>query len=330
MIENSTMKKPLISIITVNYNELGVTCELLDSIRRISYPNLETIVVDNASRQNPKAHLSKHYPEVQVIVSTENLGFAGGNNLGVEACEGDFLFFVNSDAELTEGAIETLLALFDEIPNLGMVSPLLCYYNEKPTKQADIIQYAGSTPVHPMTARNQTLGELEEDKGQYTVARPTAYVHGAAMMLPRYVIEEAGMMSEKFFLYYEELDWTEKVRRAGYKVYVEPRAKIYHKESISVGKMSTLKTYYINRNRILFMRRNKTTKDLFAFTLFLIFATIPKNALMFVLKGQFDHLSAFLKGIWWNVQHRNADIQPTPPAKKSTSAPLQPSVKVIA
>lgn len=320
------MKKPLVSIITVNYNELGVTCELLDSIRRIKYPNIETIVVDNASKQNPEKYLTQHYPEVQVIVSEENLGFAGGNNLGVKVCKGEYLFFVNSDAELTEGAIETLLALFGEIPKLGMVSPLLCYYNDKPKEQADIIQYVGSTPVHPMTARNKTLGELEEDRGQYQTARPTAYVHGAAMMVPRHVIEEAGMMSEKFFLYYEELDWTEKVRRAGYDIYVEPRAKIYHKESISVGKMSTLKTYYINRNRILFMRRNKTAKDLFAFVLFLIFATIPKNALVFILKGQFDHLNAFLKGIWWNVQHRNSNIKPSPPSKKSISTSLNVNV----
>lgn len=323
------MKKTLVSIITVNYNDLGVTCELLDSIRRINYSDIEIIVIDNASRKNPKIYLNQLYPEVKVIVSKENLGFAGGNNLGVKAAKGEFLFFVNSDAELTEGAIETLLALFKDIPNLGIVSPLLCYYNENPAIQPDIIQYAGSTPVHPMTARNKTIGELEEDKGQYHTARPTAYVHGAAMMIPRYVIEAAGMMSEKFFLYYEELDWTEKVRRAGYDIYIEPRAKIYHKESISIGKMSTLKTYYINRNRILFMRRNKTAKDLFAFILFLIFATIPKNALLFIVKGQFDHLTAFLKGIWWNVQHRNANIKPSPPSKKSVSTSFHPSSEVI-
>lgn len=295
------MLQPLVSIITVNYNELEVTCELLDSIRRNSYSNMEVIVVDNASKANPVFYLNKNYPEVKVIRSGRNLGFAGGNNLGIEASKGEYLFFVNSDAELTDGVIETLLALFERNPKLGIVSPLLCYHNENPENEVDIIQYAGTTPVHPLTARNETLGELEEDHGQYREALPTAYVHGAAMMTTREVLNKAGRMSERFFLYYEELDWCEKIRRAGFEIYIEPNAKIYHKESISVSKINTLKTYYLNRNRILFMRRNKSALELAAFILFLIFATIPKNALVFILKGQFDHLKAFLKAIRWHI-----------------------------
>lgn len=296
-------KAPLVSIITVNYNQAEVTTELLESVRNNSYKNFEVIVVDNASRKDPGAYLKNLYPEIKYIRSEENLGFSGGNNLGIKASTGEYLLFINNDAELTNGAVETLLKLFGAVPNLGIVSPLLCYYNSAPDTNSDIIQYAGTTPVHPLTARNKTLGELQPDKGQFDQAVPTAYAHGAAMMVPRKVIEQVGLMPELFFLYYEELDWSEQIRRAGYAVYIEPRAKVYHKESISVGKMSTLKTHYLNRNRILFMRRNRSGWQLAGFILFLLFCTITKNTLMYILKGDFDHLKAFFKAIWWHTKN---------------------------
>ena len=142
------------------------------------------------------------YEEVRFLRSDENLGFAGGNNIGIRASNGDFLFFVNNDAEVPAGAIHRLLDLYQEVPDLGAVSPLLCYYNENPGQAPDLIQYAGTTYVHPLTARNRTLGEKEPDRGQFSSPKPTAYAHGAAMMIPRSVIERVGLMPENFFLYY--------------------------------------------------------------------------------------------------------------------------------
>ena len=297
--------RPKVSIISVNFNQLEVTCEMLDSIRALSFKDLEIIIVDNASSENPEAFLSKNYPEVKFIRSSKNLGFSGGNNLGIAASSGDYLYFVNNDTELIEEGIEQLIKLFGEVPKLGMVSPLICYHPSSHEHKLDLIQYAGTTPVNPYTARNKTIGEMELDSGQFTQAYPTPYAHGAAMMIPREMLEQVGDMPEEFFLYYEELDWCEQIRRAGYKVYVEPRSRIYHKESISVGKMSTLKTFYLNRNRIFFMRRNKSNWELFIFSLFLCFFTIPKNVLMYLLKGQFDHLKAFIKAVSWNLARKD-------------------------
>jgi GT2 family glycosyltransferase len=295
-------KLPLISIITVNYNGLDLTVELLNSIRRVTYSNLEVFVVDNASRENPQLFLEKNYPEVQVIRSEQNLGFAGGNNLAVHQATGDFLFFINNDAEITVGCLDRLVAIFEEKKNVGMVSPLICYFNESQQAEADLIQYAGMTQVNAVTARNSTTGEKERDKGQFSEPQKTAYGHGAAMMVSREVVEKAGIMFEDFFLYYEELDWCERIRRIGYDIWVEPRARIYHKESASVGAMSTLKTYYINRNRVYFMRRNFGGLSFVGFALFLTFVTIPKNILMYLLRGQLDHAKVFLKAIFWNIK----------------------------
>lgn len=288
----------LISIITVNYNQAAVTCALLESIRRQSYRHVEVIVVDNASAEDARSIIVPRHPEAIYIQSSKNLGFAGGNNLGIAAAKGDFLFFINNDAELTEGCLPTLLALFEAVPDLGAVSPLLCYYPAEGQTQ-DLIQYAGMTPVHSLTARNRTIGEKTPDTGQYTDPTPTAYAHGAALMIPRRVLDRVGPMPTDFFLYYEELDWCTSIREAGFSIWVEPRAKVYHKESLTTTSMGPLKTYFLNRNRVLFRRRHPSAQQ-WAFYLFLWGITVPKNLLTLALKGEWANLKAFWQAVWWN------------------------------
>lgn len=291
-----------VSLITVNFNQTSVTCELLESIRQQDFQDLEIIVVDNASDENPAPIFLEKYPEVKFVRSERNLGFAGGNNLGIRQASGNFLFFVNNDTEITSGCLQTLVNLLSENEQIGMVSPLICYHSEK-TK----IQYAGMTPVHPTTARNHTIGQMETNRQQFCKPQPTAYAHGAAMMMPRRAFEAVGAMPEDFFLYYEELDWCDQIRRAGFQIWVEPRALIFHKESLTVSKFGALKTYFLNRNRVLFMRRNfGGGLRLVPFFLFLLFVTVPKNCFQFLLRGEFSNFRAFVQGVFWNFfPHHN-------------------------
>ncbi len=294
----------MVSILSVNYNQTEATCALLDSIRRQSFRDVEVIVVDNGSREDPRAIIETRFPEVRYLRSERNLGFAGGNNLGLTIARGDYIFFLNNDAELTGGCIERLLQLCQEQTALGMVSPLICYWPE-PDQTADLIQYAGMTPVHPFTARNRTIGQGEADRGQFAGAQPTAYAHGAAMLVPRRVIEQVGPMDEGFFLYYEELDWAERIRQAGFEVWVEPRARVYHHESLTMQTLGPMKTYFLTRNRVLFMRRHGSGAQLAIFFLFLLLFTLPKNTLLYAIRGQWGQLKAFWQGLAWHCGFRN-------------------------
>ncbi|MFN3298885.1 MAG: glycosyltransferase, partial [Sediminibacterium sp.] len=133
-----------VSIITVNFNHSYVTDELLNSIRdKNSYTNIEIIVVDNGSKEDPVPQWKVKYPEAIFIRSATNLGFAGGNNLGLSVATGDYLFFVNNDTEFTEGLIETLVNTLNSYPSIGVISPKLLYYDH-PT----MLQYAGYTPMN--------------------------------------------------------------------------------------------------------------------------------------------------------------------------------------
>ncbi len=315
--------QPLVSIITVNFNQPTLTGELIESIRRNSYKNVEIYVVDNASKESPAAYFADRYPEVCYIESKENLGFAGGNNLAVARAKGDYLFFINNDAEMTDGCIEKLLEAFVVHASIGIVSPLLCYFDQKGADgRPDLIQYAGATLVHPATGRNQIIGEKELDSSQFDRLQPTGYAHGAAMMVPRSVLEKVGPMFEGFFLYYEELDWCAAIRRAGYEIFIEPRARIYHKESATVGAMSPLKTYYINRNRILFMRRNASPGGLALFIIFFLGVALPKNTVIFVAKRKPGHLKAFYRAIDWNIRDAFASKGLEGPAARLASSSL--------
>lgn len=299
----------MVSIITVNYNQADYTCALLDSIRRQDFRDVEVLVVDNASRDNPAARIAEQYPEVHFIRSERNLGFAGGNNLAVREARGEYLFFINNDAEITEGCIALLVRFLTENRRVGIVSPLICYYSADTVRRlpstSDLIQYAGMTRVHPVTARNCTIGNRELDRGQFAEPQPTAYAHGAAMMLRRSTLEEVGPMSEDFFLYYEELDWCERIRQAGWEVWVQPQARVYHKESVAVQQIGGLKTYYLNRNRVWFMRKHYGGWRLAGFYTFLLLVTVPKNVVSYFLKGEKENLAAFLKGVWWNFARKS-------------------------
>ena len=286
--------KPLVSIITVNYNNTDVTECLLKSIKLSDYDNLETIIVDNGSLTNSIDALEDLYSNVKLVKSPKNLGFAGGNNLGLKHAIGEFVFFVNNDTIFTKDLISCLHSELAYDNNLGVVSPKILFYDNP-----SVIQYVGSTNMNSFTVRNRHVGNGEEDRGQFDKEKATFYAHGAAMMIPRKVIEEVGEMSCEFFLYYEELDWCERIRGAGYSIHVVPAARIYHKESLTAGKSSVLKTYYMTRSRFLFARRNRKGVNLFLSLLFLMLISWPINILKLLSKK--THLKAYNSALLWNI-----------------------------
>ena len=290
--------EPLVSIITINYNESNVTLDMLESARNLTYSNYEIIVVDNASPNDNPDIIKEKYPEVVLIKSLENLGFAGGNNLGVKQAKGAYLLFINNDTIVPPDFIQPLVETLQNDENIGMVSPKIKFHWDP-----SLIQYAGYTPMNHWTIRNNSIGYHQKDDGSYDKPGETQSIHGAAMMVPRTVVDKVGMMTEVYFLYYEEHDWAEMIKRGGYKIYYQPKSYILHKESISTGKFSPLKTYYISRNRILFARRNFKPFQLVVSMLFQSLVSVPKNSLKFLVKREFEHLRAFWRAIGWNLTH---------------------------
>jgi hypothetical protein len=278
-----------ISIITINYNGLKDTCALIESIP--FKEDVEVIVVDNASQQDEASIIQNKYPQVKVIRSENNLGFAGGNNLGIKDAKGNYIFLVNNDTVFKEFNLQPLIDRLESSPKIGVVCPKIRFaWGNNP------LQFTGYTPLSKITVRNQAIGFGEEDKDQYDTPHSTPYAHGAAMLIKREAIEKVGLMPECFFLYYEELDWSMMFTRAGYEIWYEPACTIYHKESQSTGQNSPLRTYYITRNRLLLVKRNWRGIYKYLAYLYLSCLVVPRDMIKYLIKGRYDLSKSVLKG----------------------------------
>lgn len=290
------MKK--VSIITVHYNEPEMTHRLLRALAPLIGEAVEWVVVDNGSAPERSVRpFADVFPNVRFVFSDRNLGFAGGNALALPHVSGRYLFFLNNDALPEPDAMDRLAAFLDAHPRAGAVSPLILA--KAGADAPPRVLYAGKTPVHPLTGRNATLGRGATDPGRWPEPFPTAYVHGAAMMVRREVLDTVGFMDADYFLYYEELDWGERMRRAGWELWVEPRARVWHDESHTVGTDSPLKVFFLNRNRWRFMWRNRTRWQAMAFAAWFFAVAVPMQALGALRRGQRAHLVALRDAVRW-------------------------------
>ncbi|MEZ5070240.1 MAG: glycosyltransferase family 2 protein [Bacteroidales bacterium] len=240
----------MVSIITVNYRQSAVTNALLRSLKQVKGENFETIVVDNSGTDD-YLNLDIDWVNTYLVISPVNRGFAAANNLGLKHAKGEYILFLNNDTVVSFDFLRKLTDTFRIAPNIGAVSPKILYFD-----QPTLLQYTGYGPMHPITLRMKGRGFRVRDEGQFETCERTHFAHGCAMMVKRSVIDQVGMMPEEYFLYYEEHAWSLAIQRAGYAIYYQPKALVYHRESVSVQKDSPMKTYYLTRNRILLMRNN--------------------------------------------------------------------------
>ena len=292
---------PELSIITINYNGIQDTSGLIESLQKYVSLPYEIIVVDNASKINEGTILQQKYPHIITIRSENNLGFSGGNNLGIRKAKGKYIFLLNNDTFIEEDTFHYLIEKLESNPKMGAVSPKIKF--AFPPRN---IQFAGYIPLSPITLRNDLIGFGKADNGQFDTPIRIPYCHGAAMMVKKEVIEKVGYMPEIYFLYYEELDWSTQIEKAGYELWYEPRCTVYHKESQSTGQQSYLRTFYLTRNRLLYAWRNRYGITRWVSILYQLLVAAPKNTLFFLLKGRKDLANAIFKGIFafFKLEHK--------------------------
>lgn len=294
---NSTPQDDLVSVIMINFNSYEYTLDCIWSFKSSLYKNFEIIVIDNASLEDSSKEFQKltfPYP-VKWIRTEKNLGFAGANNVGIENATGEFLFFINNDTEITPSLLTQLIEIMQTDPSIGLLSPKILFFG------TNIIQYAGYSPLSAFM-KNHAIRYGTEDSAHLTGIVQTHYAHGAAMITTRSVVEQCGKMPEQYFLYYEELDWSETIKSHGYNIFVHLDAIIYHKESQSIGKASPLKLYYNTRNRVLFARRNFSLLKAISFYFYSVII-FPIKSLLYLLQGQYSFLRAYTQGIFWHLKH---------------------------
>ncbi len=311
--------RPTVAIVSVNFNQTALTAEMLDSLQRAGLDTwCEVWVVDNASAEDGSSVLAKAYPWINTIRSEQNLGFAGGNNLAIAQTHSDYVFLLNNDAIIDAGVLEGLVGRFRENPRLGALSPVI--YDFPQTTPHPTIQYAGATEVSGWMGRNATLHRGEAAGAQGHGLQSVHYTHGAAMLVSREVIERVGLLEEGFFLYYEELDWCDRIRAAGFDIMLDADRAIWHRESVSTGVDSAFKTYWINRSRILYVRRNKGPLRGGLFGAIYLMTVLPLHGFRHLRAGRKAHVRALWEA--FRDQPVEAANPGLPPFLRPTTTPV--------
>ena len=214
---------PLVSIITLNYNQSELTLQLLQSLQHLEYPNVEVLVCDMNSREEQAEMLSdKSIPNTQVLFSKVNRGFAGGNNWGIAQSKGEYILLLNNDTVVEPGLVGKLLTVLQNSKEIGVVSPKIRRFHD-----TQIIEYAGFRPMNFYTGQTSSIGYNEVDRPEFNQPGETASAHGCAMMIPRKTLDAIGGLCDDYFLYYEEWDLSLRLQQKNYKAWYEPTTTVF-------------------------------------------------------------------------------------------------------
>jgi GT2 family glycosyltransferase len=246
------MTFPQVAVIVVNWNGGQKTLDCLASLRQMDYPGFDVLVVDNSSTDGSMEAIRESFPEVSLIETGANLGFTGGNNVGMRHAldrGADYVLLLNHDTEVATDLLTCLVDAVETDPEVGIAGPLIYYYDQPGT-----IWSAGGA-VDRWRGQTRMIGLDELDSGQYgSAAREVDFVSGCALLARRSVLEQVGLLDERFFAYYEEVEWCLRARRAGFRTINVPGAKVRHKISPGQRASSPIVHYYMTRNRLLFLK----------------------------------------------------------------------------
>lgn len=250
------MSFPKVSVITVNWNNFNDSAECLESLRKTTYPNFEVIVVDNGSGGDDVSLLKQRFGDsIRLIVNDKNAGFAGGCNIGIKdalARGADYVVLLNNDTVVAPDFIEGLVRVAQSDERVGIAGgKVFCY--ELP----ELIWFAGGI-INYRTGRTPIRGSGEADKGQFDEIVRVDWISGCFMFISRDVLQAVGMLDERFFFGWEDVDLCVRAARKGFKVLFVPESRIWHK-GFGINKRDRLMgmpVYYATRGQFLFMDKH--------------------------------------------------------------------------
>lgn len=284
------MRDPLVKTIVLNWNGGDDTLGCLQSLACQTYKQHCIIVVDNGSVDDSPDRIAEAYPQVEMIRSSRNLGFAGGNNLGIAAAlqsGAEAVLLLNNDTVAAPDMVEQLVRPLFSDESIAAVNPKI-YYHSEPNH----IWSAGATVDRRNGITSQLhIGEL--DVGQCDNEYNIDYAVGCALMTRPDVIARVGLLDDDFFVYYEEAEWCLRAEDAGYRIVYIPGARIWHKVSNSLGVESPNAIYYFSRNRLLFMKKTGSTR----LARLEAIVALSKMATSFFVKGDRQRSRAVWRGI---------------------------------
>ncbi len=286
----------MILVILVTWNGYADTQACLRSLEAVRAPRFDVLVVDNASQDGTAAHIRAEFPAVRVLESGTNLGFTGGNNLGLEYAlkHGyEYILLLNNDTEVAPDFLAPLAAALEADPQAAAAGPLI-YYHAAP----QVVWSAGGM-IDWRRGETRMTGMGARDAGQFGgPPRPVDFVTGCALLVRASVVAEVGALDERFFAYYEEVEWCVRMQRAGYRILFVPQSRIWHKISPQAREASPRVHYYMTRNRLLFLRTANAPLRARLWTAFSYLRTL----LSWSVKPRWRHKAPQRRAMWQAIR----------------------------
>lgn len=287
------MKQPEVAVIVVSWNAKSDVLQCLASV--VAVPDdVQIIVVDNASQDGTVQAIRDSFPQVTILENAENLGYTGGNNAGIRYALDQgaaYLLLVNDDAILAPDAISHLLSAARQHAEAGLLGPNV-YVREERERflSSGGVFAAGWRPVHRGLGENTDL--------HYREVAEVDFLTGCALLAKREVVERIGLLDDRFFAYHEDIDWCYRAKKAGFKLLVVPQAKVWHPDTRLRDENSPAVTYYMARNRLLFLSKHRLGSCLFLDTLF----SYIVRAMNWSIRPKWRHKRPQRNALMWAVE----------------------------
>jgi hypothetical protein len=282
---------PRVTTIILNWNGMVDTMECIESVRNLDYPDMRIVVVDNGSTDDSTTVMRQTYPSITLLESKRNLGFTGGNNLGiVKALEmgTDYVWLLNNDTVVDRDALRKMVQTIGNSPDVGIASPVI-YFHDPPGQ----VQFCGSY----IDWERKRIVKLKVGE-PYPSNGVNVSLWGTALLIRRDVVERVGFLNDKYFAYHEDEDYCMRVARAGIRAIVVPEARVFHKNSRSTGSNDAPFQVFLRSRNIYFLWMDtlKGIKRVFHIRRYLAHIISYGGALR--EKSLPDSVEACMDGVW--------------------------------
>jgi GT2 family glycosyltransferase len=245
--------QPILSVIIVSWNTCKLTLDCVQSLLRSRAAlSTEIIVVDNASADNTVAQLREHCPYVKLIENKQNLGFAKGNNLGLQICSGKYVALINSDVVVPDGCLEKMLVYMDENPKIGMLGPRMILRDGSIGKSVYASPtvwnwFCNAVGLSRLFKGSRAFANFELDNFDYRTTQDVDMLTGWFWLVRSSALQQVGPLDDQFFMYGEDIDWPKRFRKSGWRVTYYADAEAIHHCGASSDRAPT--RFYVEMNR---------------------------------------------------------------------------------
>lgn len=308
------LPKPKVFVITLNWNGKNWLGDCLSSILAMDYPNFEVVVVDNGSTDGSVEFVRQNFPTIYVIETGSNLGYARGFNVGLEYAAkngAEYFLIMNNDIVIDQGALSALVETAQSSERAGFITGKVYFY-----EQPEILQTIGKKE-DPIVWSGHHIGWMEKDTGQYESVEERAFIDDVMTLVNKHLYDEVGGYDPQFFLQSEEFDWQVRAKRRGWKFYYTPKAKLWHRVSMSMGGFGNpIGRYFDIRSQMVVIARHGNLNQFiryYIWTGFHVLNSFTRGLLRFNwarLKPRLAMLLGFIAGTFWLIHRQPAKKLP--------------------